>query len=385
MKGGGMKILLTSVTDPEVPSGVVTAYEQLRERLVEAGCDVDLVTGRDAAIAGRLRAKLIRSVLGCGGLDDKMLGVQLWCRERVRSALRNVDLDSYDIVHAHDVTAAVVAGELTDWRVPVVLTCHFNDHPFTELCFQSGVDAEQIPRTGQFFDGLFSKPLSYLCVSGYVEKKLRQIIPAERTAKVIHNGVDLDGVARAVPESSLASWADGRRVILNVGTLERRKNQIFLIEMLPSLPDEIVLCLVGDGPDRGRLKERVRELKVEDRVWFAGFQKHPISWMQAADVYIHSSLNENCPFSLLEAVAAGCPVFAFRVGGIPEMFGDVGIPCLWETDTTPERAAGQVVGIVRDSERRRAFQELQLERVREEFTLEMSVRRTMEYYHELAA
>ena len=82
------------------------------------------------------------------------------------------------------------------------------------------------------------------------------------------------------------------------------------------------LCLVGDGPDRTRLEHRMHELGVAKRCLFVGYQENVARFYDAMDVLLLTSVNEGTPVSVIEALAAGRPVVATRVGGVSDVVRD---------------------------------------------------------------
>jgi glycosyltransferase involved in cell wall biosynthesis len=82
------------------------------------------------------------------------------------------------------------------------------------------------------------------------------------------------------------------------------------------------LLIVGDGPWMGRLRELAAELDLADRVHFAGYQPRPERFLRSMDAFALSSASEGMPLVVLEAWAAGVPVVATRVGGLPELVDD---------------------------------------------------------------
>lgn len=118
---------------------------------------------------------------------------------------------------------------------------------------------------------------------------------------------------------------DGRRELINIGTFEPRKNQSYLLEIIAAAKMQgmpLHLTLVGDGPDRASLERKVELLGIRELVHFAGYVTHGARLLSDHKAYIHSALIENLPFTVIEALAHGLPVFAPAVGGIPEMFQD---------------------------------------------------------------
>src|SRR5258708_7250490 len=79
------------------------------------------------------------------------------------------------------------------------------------------------------------------------------------------------------------------------------------------------LVLVGEGPERPRIERLLRSLNLTDFITLAGQQDDISPYYGIADVFLLPSLSEGCPNVLLEAMAAGVPVVATEVGGIPEV------------------------------------------------------------------
>jgi glycosyltransferase involved in cell wall biosynthesis len=79
------------------------------------------------------------------------------------------------------------------------------------------------------------------------------------------------------------------------------------------------LVIVGEGPERSRIEHKAQQLRMEEYITFTGQQPSAQPWYGIADVAVLSSLSEGSPNALLEAMAAGVPVVATKVGGIPEI------------------------------------------------------------------
>ena len=120
------------------------------------------------------------------------------------------------------------------------------------------------------------------------------------------------------------------RLVGLVANLKRVKNPLFFIEamarVLPEFPDLRVL-LVGqplpNEPDLpGRIEARVAEHALQDRFILTGFRPDVPALLRRMEICCLTSRDEGMPNVLLEAMAAGRPVVATRVGGIPELIGD---------------------------------------------------------------
>jgi glycosyltransferase involved in cell wall biosynthesis len=136
-----------------------------------------------------------------------------------------------------------------------------------------------------------------------------------------------------VPEEELRELrrryaiSDETRVLLNVGRLSREKGHVELLRAFTEIrrefaPGMVRLLLVGEGVERSRIENVRRELKLEPGVTLAGHQENIQAYYRLADALVLSSHSEGSPNVLLEAMAAGLPVAATAVGGVPELARD---------------------------------------------------------------
>jgi glycosyltransferase involved in cell wall biosynthesis len=139
---------------------------------------------------------------------------------------------------------------------------------------------------------------------------------------VIINGTDLsrfpaDKGARERVRAELGIPA-GARVLVSVGRLVKEKNHALLLRAAsPLLADGRRLVVVGDGPMREDVRALAGALPRHDFVHLTGGRRDVPDLLAAADAWILSSDTEGLPIGLLEAWAAGLPVIATSVGGIP--------------------------------------------------------------------
>lgn len=157
-------------------------------------------------------------------------------------------------------------------------------------------------------------------VSKFMQRELTQRIPelSSTRSAVIPNFV------KALKTDTVLASSRGRDLV-SIGTLEPRKNQQFLLQVLAQAKSRgrlLSLTLVGDGPDRGDLEALAEKLGVAEQVFFAGFSAGARVHIPGHKVYVHSARMENLPLVLIEALSAGVPVVAAPVGGIVEVFDD---------------------------------------------------------------
>lgn len=107
-------------------------------------------------------------------------------------------------------------------------------------------------------------------------------------------------------------------VLLFVGEYSGRKNQEYLISLMPKIKSEIgnaVLWLVGEGDSRPQLESMISTLSLGDSVMLLGRKENAVDYMRAADVYISASFSEGLPFNIVEALGVGLDVVASDVKG----------------------------------------------------------------------
>jgi len=140
--------------------------------------------------------------------------------------------------------------------------------------------------------------------------------------RVIRNGIDL------APFAGEPSPCEGR--ILFVGRLRNPKRVDLALEALrrvrTAVPDA-TLDVAGDGPLRAELEQLARRLGLSERVRFLGTRGDLPGLLRDAQCLLLASDYEGCPLSVLEAMAAGVPVVATAVGGVPELLvgGETGV------------------------------------------------------------
>lgn len=214
-----------------------------------------------------------------------------------------------DVVHTHGYRADVVAG-LAAARagVPLVSTAHG---------FIGG------DRRGRMYERLqmwsYRRGREVVAVSRPIAERLAGAgVPTERL-HVVPNALRPPArlAGRAEARARLGLPAEGR-VAGWVGRLGHEKGPDVALEAMADVPDAR-LSFVGEGALREALATRAAELGLEDRVTFHGVVDGMARWLAAFDVLVLSSRTEGTPITLLEAMHAGIPIVATRVGGVPDL------------------------------------------------------------------
>ena len=86
------------------------------------------------------------------------------------------------------------------------------------------------------------------------------------------------------------------------------------------MPQAKIHCVVmGEGEERSRLEDHIKRLHLENHISLVGFVADAYTYLLGLDIFALSSVKEGLPYALMEAMAAGLPVVASRVGGIPDL------------------------------------------------------------------
>lgn len=162
-----------------------------------------------------------------------------------------------------------------------------------------------------------------ISLSEDMKKRILGMARAHRII-VLHIGVDYERFRSCDTERR---HFDKTITILYVGSLLRLKGVNYLVEAMRIIARDhkrVRLLIIGDGACRSELEAQVRDLCLEDSIFFIGRIKNEeiCNYMSQASIFVLPSLSEGLPLVVLEAFAAGLPVIATRVGGIPEILED---------------------------------------------------------------
>jgi glycosyltransferase involved in cell wall biosynthesis len=175
---------------------------------------------------------------------------------------------------------------------------------------------------------------------------------------VLPNAVHLEHYGIRPKRRDLADryQLDGKRVLLTVGRLEsaeRYKGFDDVLEILGSLPEDVVYMIAGGGNDFPRLQKKAHDLGLSHRVVFTGLfnERDKPDLYNLADVYVMPSRGEGFGFVFLEAMACGVPVIGSRADGGREALRDGELGLLVEP-TNPAELRAAIVETLARGERR---------------------------------
>ena len=230
----------------------------------------------------------------------------------------------YDAIWSMMAHSTGVPAVLFKWwypNVPYLLTLEEGDPP------------EEIERTVRpvwyIWKHCFTKATHIQSISHFLAgwaKRRGATCPIE----IIRNGANQESITPDFTKEDVLSLAhelgkkDGEVWLVNTARLVQQKGFDTTMRALLLLPPHIKLLVVGGGPDEKKLKDLVKELKLEDRVIFTGQVDRDVvsKYRLVGDIFVGPSRSEGLGNAFLSAMASRMPVIATQVGGIADFLFD---------------------------------------------------------------
>jgi glycosyltransferase involved in cell wall biosynthesis len=328
--------------------GTVVHCLMLCRELVRRGHQVTLVCPPGSRIARPAAEELI---------DVVPSDLHRWPPDELRRIATIVRERQIEVVHTH-ASRAHFFGVLLRWmcRVPTVATAHSRHFQLHWMFNDRVIAVSEADRRYQRTRN-FVRPDRIHTIYNFIDHR-----------RVIDVPADMRGRVRA--------WlgiGPDELLLGTVGRIAPRKGLIHLIRALPAVlaqvPHARLVVVGGDTQNDCAIQARsvARRLGVGSSICWAGHQEAVPEILSALDLYVQPSLTESFPLSVLEAMAAGLPVVATAVGGVPEcvVAGRTG---LLAPAGRSEGLAEAIVALLRDPERRRCMGDAGRQRVLENFT-----------------
>ena len=288
---------------------------------------------------------------------------------------RTVKDRGVDIVHTHALSSLLDASlcRLTMPRLKVVHTFHFGNYPHDSWRYH-------------IMEGLVARAVDKLIAVGWEQR--RRIQAAYRLSDsgigMIWNGVTLAPPPTAVPFRTQIGTGD-RLLVGTIAKLIEQKGLDDLITVARRCRDaghRMQFVIVGDGPLRGALEQRRRELALDDTVVIAGWIPNAAAQaLPAFDVFFQPSRWEAMSIAILEAMSRGKAVVATRVGDNAHVLEDGVSGLLVDTGDISSMVAA--LGRLRDSQLRRKLGEAALTTFEHKFRVENMIRSYENVYRNL--
>lgn len=322
----------------------------------------------------------LEDILDQAGIRVFFLGKRLGFDPRMFGRLEGV-LKEYrpDIVHTHRYVLRYLLPSLLARRVRAwVHTVH-------------NLAEKEVDFVGKWVHRLaFRLGVVPVAIAREVAESLGRVYGL-KNPPLIPNGIPVSEYA--LGEEVRRAWRkkegfeEGEVLIVSVARLSPQKDPATLLQAFSLAACEdtrLRLLLVGDGPLRSRLEEMAGHLDLADRVRFLGIRTDVPEILAASDVFVLSSHYEGNPLSVMEAMAAGKPVVATAVGGVPELVED-GVSGILVPPGDMESLATALKVLAADVDLRQHLGQAALSRAQERFDVSTMVRGYEALYEQVLA
>jgi glycosyltransferase involved in cell wall biosynthesis len=202
-------------------------------------------------------------------------------------------------------------------------------------------------------------------------------VPASKI-KTIYNGVDLQQFQYVNSREDR-----GKKTVGILGRISPEKNIPFFLDIAEKLDEGVYeFVIAGDGPDRGKIQQRIKQSGLEDRVRMLGDISNPDAFLASIDVFVLTSFREAFPMSILEAFAVGTPVVTIDVGGISEAVVNEKTGILIETHSADEFAS-KITELLMNKEKAERLRAAARRAAESKFNLQTMIHETKQVYLEV--
>jgi glycosyltransferase involved in cell wall biosynthesis len=282
-----------------------------------------------------------------------------------------------DVLNTHSSTDSWLAALATriGRMVPIVRTRHISApvprNPLSRWLYERG--AARIVTTGEALKRELVEK------NGFTEGRIDSV-PTGIDAGRFRPG------DRAAMRAKLGLPADAMLLGI-VATLRSWKGHAYLLQAMPRLARKVHLVIVGEGPMRGVLEEKIERLdeRVRVRVRMAGEQRDVLPWLQALDLFaLPSYANEGVPQALVQAMLCGLPCVTTSVGSIGELARD-GVTALVVPPRDSDALAAAISRLADDESLRKELGSAARRHCVENFSYERMLDRMEAIYRQVSA
>jgi len=322
-----------------------------------------------------LKNKLKVQLFGCNGRLD--LKVALEIRNFIKS-------NNIKILHCHGYKPNFYGILATSFlNVGLITTCHSWFVNSQKMRIYTWLD--------KFWIRKFDK---IIAVSGGIKKELLESGTSENKILIINNGINTQNFKRAIKDErkemktksqNINGITKNDKIVGTIGRLDIQKGQIYFLkaakEVLKIYPNTKFL-LVGDGPLKQRLEEKIKELNLENNITFTGFRADIPEILSLLDIFVLPSLKEGLPMALLEAMASKKPVIATDVGAIPKLIKNNKTGILIKP-RNPQELSEAILSLLNDKEKAERLGNNGFLFVKKEFSSEKMAENHAQVYKEV--
>lgn len=339
-----MKILLATYWLIPHVGGVWNFMNQIRNRLIRMGHEVDMlgnspdytcfhIINKGLTLDKSYLLPLLVEKLGPAAAPYLHAQSIIWQNEYDRYCLELsaafFGLEQYDLIHTQDVISARAISRVKPKRTPLIvhthgsvageMFSHFERRP--DLGIGVNSPAYNYFKAMEYY-GAAEADLTITANNWQRNKLIYEFgVPAQRVA-VFQYGLEQAHFWSKYSAGTPIRRPVGKKVIIFPARLVFIKGVHVLLDALAALKyarHDWVCWIVGDGEERSRLEQQAANHALGQLVSFLGKRDDIPALLGQSDIFVHSCLQDNQPFSVMEAQMAGLPVLVSTAGGLPEM------------------------------------------------------------------
>jgi len=351
--------------------------------LVDQGCVVDVLTTDLRSISEFNQIKGVRV------RQDVLIPRDIVPWHDIKAVLKLCSMikkEQYHVIHTYSATPSFI-GRLSGFLVGTPVILHHQagwavneaSSKFSKVVYQA-LEALAITISTKS-----------ICVSHAVRKQAEQLplIPKSKLVTIC-NGIEAERFLNISSNQCRLSLCEEFNIppetvlIGNTGRLAKQKDNASLIyavaDLINNHPEHtFTLLLAGDGPDRNELVALAKSLEIAENVIFLGFRSDIPELLASIDIFVSPSLWEGLSISLLEAMAAGCPIIASSILPNTELIEDK-VNGLLVPEKSPLKIAKAIIYLVNNPDLAKKFAQAAREKVLKDYSMQRMFDETYELY-----
>ncbi|MFU8773069.1 MAG: glycosyltransferase [Anaerolineales bacterium] len=280
---------------------------------------------------------------------------------RLKTAVQKL-IQTMDVVHAHHpfLSGRLAVRYCKPLGIPIVFTNHTRYDLYAQAYLPLIPDVIGETFLQAYLPSFFKSCDLIIAPSQSIKNILEKYANGSHI-EFVPNGVDISPFTHFVepyPRSQLG-FSDKDIILIYVGRLGPEKNIPLLLRAFAGTTkafDNIGLLILGDGPERENLEDRVAHMGIADRVKFTGsvpYEEIP-QYLVTANAFVTASVTEVHPLTVIEAMASGLPVLGIQSPGVGDIVEN-GVNGLLASEEDVAAFTAKMVKMVTDHEMRQKF------------------------------
>jgi glycosyltransferase involved in cell wall biosynthesis len=306
---------------------------------------------------------------------------------KMKSVVESLDLD---IIHSHQPYS--LGNEALEFSknldIPLVFTYHikYEDYSHYIPFIPSSVSKKYIRR----ITTKYSNRCDVVIAPSSAIKKLLEDRGVEADIDIIPSGINISRFGKDAGKRNEVREKYGLKpkdvVLITASRIAKEKNIDFLIEsfsVIKKSGKNIKFLIVGDGAEKEELERKVKDLNLENEIFFTGLVSRDeiVGLYQASDIFVFASLTETQGLVAVEAMASGLPVVAIKASGIEDIVKDKEDGIL--TGNSVDEFSASVLQVAEDENLRKEFS-ARAKTNSKEFSIELWIEKMVKLYENLA-